>query len=103
MRYIENDCVGCPQGCINCGRNKNYEVIECDRCGNSEETMYEYETQELCEDCLFEVWLSNNEADLLKWEGGADFLEDPDPDYLPADFEKAWDEFRLECRIEEDY
>lgn len=37
-RRIENDCVGCPQGCIYCGRNKNYYVFECDGSGCFEET-----------------------------------------------------------------
>lgn len=31
IRY-ENDCVGCPQGCIHCGR-KHSPHIYCDICG----------------------------------------------------------------------
>ena len=39
MVYKESgDCVGCPQGCIHCGRDKPYWVYECDICG---ETFYE--------------------------------------------------------------
>lgn len=33
-RSIENFCVGCPQGCINCGRKKDVLVITCDWCGD---------------------------------------------------------------------
>lgn len=52
MMKIENDCVGCPQGCIDCGRR---EVIRyyCDKCG-AEEQLFEYAGQELCRDCLCE-------------------------------------------------
>lgn len=31
VRY-ENDCVGCPQGCIHCGR-KHMPHCYCDECG----------------------------------------------------------------------
>lgn len=30
--YRENDCVGC-ENCMNCGRNRNYYIWECDECG----------------------------------------------------------------------
>ena len=33
-RTIENDCVGCPQGCVNCGRAKDYTLVTCDFCDN---------------------------------------------------------------------
>ena len=38
MIYKENSCVGCPQGCISCGRNRDYWVFQCDICG---EVFYE--------------------------------------------------------------
>lgn len=38
-RSVENDCVGCPQGCIHCGRNKDYVLITCDFC--EEQIVYE--------------------------------------------------------------
>lgn len=55
-REWENDCVGCPQGCIGCGRQEDYLVIYCDNCGESLETMYEFKGEDLCEACLFEAW-----------------------------------------------
>lgn len=100
MRYMQNDCVGCPQGCISCGRRRDYLVIECDECGIWNEVMYEYEGKDYCESCLFEAWLKLNEAEpelqawLKEWE--------PDTDNLPESYKRAWYEFKLECRIEED-
>ncbi len=38
MVYKENYCVGCPQGCGHCGRDKDVWIWECDICG---ETFYE--------------------------------------------------------------
>ena len=55
VRY-ENDCVGCPQGCIDCGRKRTPHYY-CDKCGD-EATLYEYGDKQLCADCLlkkFEV------------------------------------------------
>lgn len=51
---IENDCVGCPQGCINCGlkRAKHYY---CDRCKDEFETIYHFEGEELCIECIEEL------------------------------------------------
>jgi len=31
-REWENFCVGCPQGCINCGRKHDVLIITCDFC-----------------------------------------------------------------------
>ena len=47
---IENNCVGCPQGCIHCGRDRQ-EVWFCDECGDYTEELYEYEGKELCWAC----------------------------------------------------
>lgn len=51
VRY-ENDCVDCPQGCIDCGRKRTPHYY-CDnpKCGD-EATLYEYESEQLCADCL---------------------------------------------------
>ena len=48
---IENDCVECPQGCIDCGlkRTKHYY---CDRCKDEVEKIYHFEGEELCIDCI---------------------------------------------------
>lgn len=45
MITFEDYCVGCPQGCINCGR-KSVRFIWCDVCG--QETDNE---DEICDDC----------------------------------------------------
>lgn len=50
MMKIENDCVSCPQGCIDCGL-KRVAHYYCDEC-KTEETLYHYEDKELCADCL---------------------------------------------------
>lgn len=52
----ENDCVGCPQGCINCGR-KSVPHWYCDRCEAEvdEWELWKYEGEELCEECLKEA------------------------------------------------
>lgn len=56
MVKIENQCVGCPQGCMGSGcPNRNVEVYYCDNCGNEIDIdeLYEVEDgEDLCEDCL---------------------------------------------------
>ena len=51
MIKYENECVGCPQGCIHCGRDKTQHLY-CDRCGEDSEELYVFDGEELCEDCL---------------------------------------------------
>jgi hypothetical protein len=54
MKKIENECVGCPPeiGCfgISCP-NRNVVRFYCDRCG-AEGTLYHYDSEELCQECL---------------------------------------------------
>lgn len=50
---IEDNCVGCPMGCINCGR-RHQHVYYCDHCEDYTDELYEYEGQELCWDCYKE-------------------------------------------------
>lgn len=52
---FENECVGCPQGCIHCGRDK-VKHFYCDRCNDDVETLYLYGHDELCEECLLEMF-----------------------------------------------
>lgn len=50
---IEDNCVGCPMGCINCGR-RHQHVYYCDKCDDycdGDNPLYEYEGQELCWEC----------------------------------------------------
>ena len=51
MIKYENLCVGCPQGCINCG-NKHAPVLVCDDCGDEDVELYEFEGKQLCEYCV---------------------------------------------------
>ena len=52
MKKIENGCIQCGLPClgISCPNN---EVVRyyCDECG-SEETLFDYEGEELCIDCV---------------------------------------------------
>ena len=56
MKKIENECVQCY---LNIGlpcigdtcKYRNVARFYCDRCG-FEETLYHYENEELCKDCL---------------------------------------------------
>lgn len=53
MLKYENDCVDCPQGCIQCGRNHTPHLY-CDECGEDAEVLYDYDGEELCQECLLE-------------------------------------------------
>ena len=69
MIKIEDDCVGCPQGCIHCGR-KHTPHFYCDKCGEEfePEALYDYDDEMLCTECLlsnFDTVAQNPE----KWEG----------------------------------
>lgn len=54
MRIHTNECVGCPSNlpCIyNSCPYYNVERFYCDEC-KSEDTLYEFDGQELCIDCI---------------------------------------------------
>jgi len=55
MKIVINDCVGCPQGCIHCGRSA-IPGIKCDECGyedyNDNVDMYKVNGKDICLDCL---------------------------------------------------
>ena len=53
MIKYENECVGCPQGCIHCGRDKTQHLY-CDRCGEDSEELFIFDGEELCEECLLD-------------------------------------------------
>ena len=50
IRY-ENDCVGCDIPCIDCGRKRTPHYY-CDKCGWEYDTLYQYDDEQLCIDCL---------------------------------------------------
>lgn len=51
MVKYENLCVGCPQGCRDCG-NKHAAVFICDDCGDESYPLHEFEGDQLCEYCV---------------------------------------------------
>ena len=51
----ENDCVGCDIPCVNCGR-KRVKHLYCDRCGDDVEELYLYWHDELCKECLLDIF-----------------------------------------------
>lgn len=56
MRRIESDCVHCPPDLPCLGDTCPYNQVQhfyCDEC-NEETTLYYYDDQELCIDCLLE-------------------------------------------------
>lgn len=54
MIKYENDCVDCPQGCIECGRKKVKYFI-CDDCGDYVNDLYYGDDGgEYCGSCLTE-------------------------------------------------
>ena len=59
MREWENYCVGCPQGCINCGRKEDILIVSCDECHrqlSDEVNIYKYDGKELCMGCIFDKY-----------------------------------------------
>lgn len=55
MIKYEDKCVGCPPGMECLGSScpkKNVPYLICDKCGEVAEELYEYEGEELCEECL---------------------------------------------------
>lgn len=64
LRY-ENDCVGCPQGCIHCGRQYDYPIWTCDKCGketyDGDEIYVDYlkDGSHYCEDCCDELGIEH--------------------------------------------
>lgn len=54
MRETTNECVGCGLPCMGSTcPHRNVTRFYCDKC-HDETTLYEYEGQELCLDCIIE-------------------------------------------------
>lgn len=54
----QNDCVGCDY-CISCGK-RHVVHFYCDKCEADVDKLYEYEGEQLCEDCMrdeFDNWI----------------------------------------------
>ena len=55
VRY-EDDCVGCDWGsCSGCMYSHKLPHLYCDKCGLEDDLLYEYNGEQLCEDCLREA------------------------------------------------
>ena len=55
MIKYENECVGCPKemGCLgDICPYKNIKRLYCDKCKADCEELYDYDGEELCEECL---------------------------------------------------
>lgn len=64
---IENDCVGCPMGCIECGRKHSpHPFYICDECDEEVEELYEDEDDgtQLCMECALKRF---NRIDNNNW------------------------------------
>lgn len=74
MRYTANDCVGCPDGCRCCGRDRDYTVVECDKCREqldlANENVFCYEGKDYCKDCFREILIEeiNQNDDISIYE-----------------------------------
>lgn len=56
MIKYENDCVDCGFPCM--GNNCPYHNVlyyYCDICKDDTDILYEYENQQLCQDCLLKI------------------------------------------------
>lgn len=55
MKYVDNNCINCPSMGMPCMgdicNNKETVIFKCDNCGVSD-TLYKFEGQELCIDCI---------------------------------------------------
>lgn len=51
VKYYD-DCVSCADGCHGCGRNRETAHLICDCCGDEAETLYKYNGDEFCLECL---------------------------------------------------
>lgn len=53
---FEDDCCGCDwYTCNGCMYNHELPHLYCDECQDECEKLYEYDGQELCEDCLMKI------------------------------------------------
>lgn len=62
MKKITDECVGCPDYCINCGRRHTVRHY-CDVCGDEAEEFYGLDGKELCEKCVCEALCGEDTED----------------------------------------
>lgn len=78
----DNNCVGCPQGCIHCGRG-DFQYYECDQCGDTsfDTKIYTHNGGYFCWKCL----LKNDEV--LE-----DFINDYGEEWVAENFMEVDDD-----------
>lgn len=78
MRQVDNECVGCPMGCINCGRKHIVHYV-CDSCDadsiDSETKLYEVNGKQYCWRCAIKNNLEDFIADMTE-EYGEEWVGD---------------------------
>lgn len=65
MLRIEDECVGCPQGCINCGR-RHVTRLYCDECEtevSEPSDLRWFDGKQLCEKCILDKFEEVREED----------------------------------------
>lgn len=62
MIIHESSCSDCEK-CINCGRDKEVEILCCDGCENIEE-LYYCDGEVLCKECIIEI-IKDNAIDFV--------------------------------------
>lgn len=64
----EDGCVGCPQGCIHCGReHMKIPHFICDKCDFEVDDLYETDEGQICIDCLIENFTRIDEDNYEKY------------------------------------
>lgn len=57
MVRIENHCVDCDLPCLGSScPNRNVRVLYCDNCEGEADKLYKYGGEEVCEECLLEMF-----------------------------------------------
>jgi hypothetical protein len=60
MIKYKNNCVGCRDIGLPCMgdacSNKRVRIFYCDRCGGESRTLYVYDDEQICGDCLLDMF-----------------------------------------------
>lgn len=54
MVETRDECVECGKLCIDSCPYKSIRHLRCDKCGNEVDTLYVFEGEELCADCVLD-------------------------------------------------
>lgn len=77
--HLESGCVGCPQGCINCGRKIPMPVLDdliCDQCGKDTYQIWDADEGHLCEDCMDAEKLNTSDYRRITEDNFTEFIAD---------------------------